>query len=213
MTTNNLYPDLPEFDPHPDLWARIEADLTSDERLNRAIGDLPQMEPKADLWDRIEANNQPATGRVVQHPAQETARRSPFTVVRPLWAGLAAAAVVVLIGTWLFLNPAAQADERIEYAVEPNATWPTNAPNLAETDADQRAADFIARQCAEQTFACQRPEVHELRNRLENLNDELTRLEEERQTFGDDPRLIRAQVQVENQQAEVTKELIMLLRS
>jgi len=210
---NNSYPDLPEFDPHPDLWARIDADMTSDERLTHAIGELPQMEPKAELWDRIEESMQPAGGRVVLHPAQESVRRSPFRVVRPLWAGLAAAAVVVLIGTWLFWNPAAQADERIEYAVEPNATWPTNVPNLTETDADQRAADFIARQCAEQTFACQQPEVHELRNRLENLNGELTRLDQERQTFGDDPRLIRAQVQVENQQAEVTKELITLLRS
>ncbi len=209
---NNSYPDLPEFDPHPDLWARIEADMTSDERLTHAIGELPQTEPKAELWDRIEESMQPAGGRVVLHPAQELVRQSPFRVVRPLWAGLAAAAVVVVIGTWLFW-PAARADERIEYAVEPNATWPTNVPNLPETDADQRAADFIARQCAEQTFACQQPEVHELRNRLENLNGELTRLDQERQTFGDDPRLIRAQVQVENQQAEVTKELITLLRS
>lgn len=213
MDMNRPYPDLPEFDPYPDLWARIEADLTSDERLTRAVGELPLLEPKADLWDRIEETMQPAGGRVVAHPARESAHRSPFAGVRPLWAGLAAAAVVVLIGTWLFWHPATQADERIEYAVETNATWPTNVPNLPETDADHRAADFIARQCAEQTFACQQPEVHELRNRLENLNGELTRIEEERQTFGDDPRLIRAQVQVENQQAEVTKELITLLRS
>ena len=207
------YSQLPEFDPHPDLWARIDADLTSDQRLTRAVGELPQTEPKADLWDRIEENGQPAGGRMVPHPAQETAPRSVFDVVRPLWAGLAAAAVVVLIGLWLFLNPAARADERIEYAVETNATWPADVPSLTETDADQRAAAFIARQCEEQTFACQQPEVHELRNRLENLNGELSRIEQERQTFGDDPRLIRAQVQVENQQAEVTKELITLLRS
>jgi hypothetical protein len=62
-------------------------------------------------------------------------------------------------------------------------------------------------------LACQRPEVHELRNQLTDLVIEQKRLDQERLTFGDDPALVRAQVKIENQRAEVTKELITLLRS
>lgn len=206
------YSQLPEYDPYPDLWNRIEADLTSDERLARAAGDLPLFEPKADLWERIDAELIPETGRALKHPATQETRQWPLTVVRGLWAGMAAAAVVVLVGVWLFWQPTAANNERLEYAVETGTEWSAPAP-IPETDADQRAEAFIARQCAEQTLACQRPEVHELRNQLNELTAEQQRIEYERQTFGDDPALVRAQVKVENQRAEVTKELITLLRS
>ncbi|GAB3640274.1 hypothetical protein [Spirosoma arcticum] len=191
---NDLLNQLPEHDPRPDLWARIEADLTSDERLARAVGDLPTFEPKAHLWDDI-----------------PTDRRNTFTVIRPLWAGLAAAAVVVLVGVWLFLRPGNDESVRVEYAVETGQSIPS--PDGVPSTADQRAEEFIRQQCAQQTLACQRPEVHELRNQLTDLTAEQERIEQERQTFGDDPRLVRAQVQIENQRADVTKELITLLRS
>lgn len=204
---NDLIDKLPEHDPHPDLWARIEAELASDEVLARAITELPQYEPKADLWDHTADFNLNAVDQ------KQTEVRATW-VVRPLWAGLAAAAVVVLIGTWLFWQSAAASHERIEYTVEMSDSWPAPSPSVESADeASQRAEAFIRRQCARQTLACQRPEVHELRNQLTELTTEQHRLEAERQTVGDDPALVRAQVRVENQRAEVTKELITLLRS
>ena len=199
---NDLRNQLPDCDPHPDLWARIEADLDSDEILARAITELPQYEPKAEFWDRTTDFS----------PSLLATNRTK--IVRPLWAGLAAAAIVVLVGVWLFWQPAGSATERIEYAVETSVDWPASTP-LSETGdaASRRAEEFIRRQCAEQTVACQRPEVHELRNQLTELVTQQQRLENERQQFGDDPALVRAQAKVENQRAEVTKELITLLRS
>lgn len=190
---NELFNQLPEHDPHPDLWARIEADLDSDAILMRAIADLPTFEPKGIPADR----------------------RHIFMVIRPLWAGLAAAAVVVLVGVWLFVRPGTAETVRVEYATETNYSMaaPTDVLDDSPSTADQRAEAFIRQQCAGQTLACQRPEVHELRNQLADLTAEQERIEQERQTFGDDPRLVRAQVQIENQRADVTKELITLLRS
>jgi hypothetical protein len=210
MTTNNAFPDLPEYDPHPDLWNRIDADLTAAERFDEVVGDLPQIDPKADLWDMIEAE---LDKQVLPHPAVQPSKRRIGQTIRPLWATVTAAAAVaaiVLIGFWTNRQP--YASERMEYAVE---TGVVNAasPVPADTDADRRAEAFIAQQCAAQTVACQQPEVHELRNQLAELTTEQQRLDQERQTFGDDPMLIRAQVKVENQRAEVTKELITLLRS
>ncbi|MBC3784733.1 hypothetical protein [Spirosoma utsteinense] len=202
----DFHKQLPEYDPHPDLWARIEADLDSDEILSRAITELPQYEPKAGLWDRT-ADFSPS---VID--TNRTEVRGP--IVRPLWAGLAAAAVVILIGVWLCWQPSTVGSERIEYAVETGGDWPAASSTTGNrTDAGKQAEEFIRRQCAEQTLACQRPEVHELRNQLTELVSEQQRLENERQTFGDDPALVRAQAKVENQRAEVTKELITLLRS
>ena len=205
---NDSPPQLPEYEPHPDLWARIEADLLADEQLGRVMQTLPDYEPKADLWDAI----------VRDLRADEPAKIRPLWLqpsTRSLWAGLAAAAVVVLVGSWLFFRAEATETVRMEYAVEQSET--TNSTDLQPTDrqlsADVRAEEFIAQQCAEQNIVCQRPEVHELRNQLTNLTAEQERLDREQQIFGDDPTLVRARVKLENQRADVTKELITLLRS
>lgn len=215
------YPQLPEYDPRPDLWARIEADLDSDEQLDRLVGELPQVEPKADLWATIEEKLDRADQAV-----KPSRPRQDRPAVRPLWTGirrlgqrrpvwLATAAVVVLVGIWLFRvsPPMANEQVRLEYAVETTTTPANDAAPLNASAADERAEEFIARQCAEEQLACQRPEVHELRNQLTELNAERARIEQELITFGNDPALVRAQVKIENQRADITKELITLLRS
>ncbi|QDK83383.1 hypothetical protein EXU85_34175 [Spirosoma sp. KCTC 42546] len=205
---NESMPQLPEYEPHPALWARIEADLLADEQLDRMVSDLPTHEPKAMLWEAIEQDLN----------IQESATiRSRWNLVhsQQFWTRTAAAAVIMLVGVWLFLRPEATEAVRIEYSIEQTNTQPDKASTgLAnESSADERAEQFIARQCAEQQQACQRPEVHELRNQLTDLIAEEKRIEREQAVFGDDPALIRAQVKIENQRAEITKELITLLRS
>lgn len=203
---NDSLPQLPDYDPHPDLWARIEADLGHNEKsatesLRDVVKELPIYEPKADLWVAIESELDPIRVR----PLCDKPR------IRWIWAGIAAAAVVVLIGNWLFPRPKAIETIRIEYAVEqagkPNVTSDYQSP------ADKRAEEFIIRQCADQQLVCQRPDVHELRNQLTELTTAQQRISRERQVFGDDPMLIRAQVKIRNQRAEVMKELITILRS
>ena len=204
---NDSLPQLPEFDPRPDLWARIEADLSADEQLSRVVQTMPEFAPKTDLWDTIEQELSPAAVKVRPLWQQPQARQ--------LWASLAVAAMLVLVGAWLFLRPESAEKVRIEYAVEQSNTnqKADSGAFSDESNADERAEEFINRQCAEDRFVCQRPEVHELRNQLTELSEEQQRIEQQQQVFGDDPALIRAQVKVENQRAEITKELITLLRS
>lgn len=222
---NDLLARLPEYEPRPDLWNRIEADLDTDERLAQVIKELPGFEPENGLWSRIdaaldhlEADASPVSEepRMLVHPATESARQVPFGhrigQVRWLGAGVAAACLV-LLGTWLFRYMTALPTERMEYAVEQAGPASTDVALSEQSTADQRAEEFIARQCEEAALACQKPEVRELRAQLGELNSEQQRLEAERQTFGDDPALVRAQVKLENQRADVTKELITLLRS
>lgn len=212
---NDLFSQLPEYDPHPDLWARIETDLDSDATLARVVGELPDHEPQANLWAAIDAQLTQPSVVAVTPVAQPVVVRPLWNqpISRPLWAGLAAAAMVVLVGVWLMIRPNPTEAVRMEYAVEQTTAAP-DTDAIGETSAaDERAEEFIARQCAEQQLACQLPEVHNLRNQLTDLTAEQKRIEQERLTFGDDPALVRAQVKIENQRAEVTKELITLLRS
>ncbi|MBD2754800.1 hypothetical protein [Spirosoma validum] len=209
---NHSLPQLPEYDPHPDLWVRIDADLarnadSSVESFGRLVHDLPTYEPKADIWATIEQELDKPTLRPIWSKPQ----------THWLWTGLTAAAAIVLVGIWLYLNPKTDEQIRVEYAVE-QATQPNPdpAPSIEPTGqspADKRAEEFINRQCDDYQALCQRPEVHELRNQLAELETEQQRIVHERQVFGDDPVFVRAQVKVENQRAEVLKELITLLRS
>ena len=219
---NDLLSRLPEYEPRPNLWNRIEADLETDERLAQVLGELPSFEPDTDLWTRIEdalpaTEQAPNEPRILPHPAAESTRirRIGHRLGQQRWLGIGmAAACLVLLGTWLVRYVTGLPTERIEYAVEQPADWaPTEPDMVTDSPADQRAEEFINRQCEEAALVCQRPEVRELRAQLGELSVEQKRLADERQRFGDDPSLVRAQVKLENQRADVTKELITLLRS
>ncbi|MBO0949485.1 hypothetical protein [Fibrella forsythiae] len=216
---NDLLSHLPEFEPRPDLWNRIEADLESDERLAQVIHALPAFEPEMDLWARIDDALEQTLDEtpVVAHPANDSVptRRLGQWLGQVRWQVGVAAACLALLGTWWLVRYVpSQPAERIEYAVEQQTEWAPAEPGpVTDSPADQRAEEFINRQCEEEALACQRPEVRELRAQLGELSMEQKRLADERQRFGDDPALVRAQVKIDNQRADVTKELITLLRS
>ncbi|QKZ11584.1 hypothetical protein [Spirosoma sp. KUDC1026] len=200
---NDLFSQLPENDPRPDLWNRIDKALNDQEDaqeapFQHALDNLPQYEPDAGMWTAIES----------QLAEPSALKRFPFTVHRSAWQWLSVAAVVLLVGSWLLIRLASTEQVHMEYATETARPVPALP---APVSSDEEA--FIARQCAQQLPVCQRPEVHELRNQLASLAIEEERIQQEQQTFGDDPALIRAQIKVANQRAEVTRELITLLRS
>ncbi len=197
--------NLPQHDPAPDLWNRIEADLDADALIDSRLPGLPVREPGADLWDRIDSD-------LSETKVIPIGRGNIRQLGATRWMAVAAAILVVMGGWWLWPDNQTQTGERVRvaYSVE-------IAPNLPaeplESAADSRAEDFITRQCAEEQLACQKPEIHELRNQLVELKQEQQRIGQEIALFGADPALVRAQVKVENQRAEVTKEIITLLRS
>lgn len=205
---NNSMPQLPEYEPDPNSWARIEAGLRVDDLVKQVITQLPEFEPEQTVWKTIE---------------QALDTDSP-TVVRPLWPILpvpqrwalsVAAAVLCVAGCWLLWPAKPIENVRIEYTVE-HKPQPTPAPILPERHtptASPYDEAFIARQCAKRHAVCQRPEVHELRKQLTALTLKKQDIEHERQLFGDDPALVQAQSKVEQQRAELTKELIILIGS
>ncbi|MFD1144809.1 hypothetical protein ACFQ4C_27010 [Larkinella insperata] len=190
---------LPEHEPRADLWERIEADLRADAAIDRALDDLPDFEPDADAWEQI-------VGQL----------ETENTTVRSLWARsfrwLAAAAVITLMfGIWWLGQSGSDEKITIAYATETVEAEPGSEPEPLTPAADQKAERFIQEQCAEQTVVCQKPEVKELKHQLDELNNRKAGLEEQLAVFGEDPVLVQAQIKIENERAEVTKELVRIL--
>lgn len=189
--------NLPEHEPRPDLWDRIDAELRTDAAIDRALDDLPVFEPKADAWEQIAEN-------------LET------TPARPLWkpviGWVAAASAVLVAGIWLIFQPVSNEKVTISYATETVETEWAGLPESGPSSADQNVETFLEEQCEQQTVVCQKPEVKELKKHLDELNTRKSTVEEKLAVFGNDPVLVQAQIKIENERAEVTKELVRILR-
>ncbi|MGM9507601.1 hypothetical protein ACS5NO_07735 [Larkinella sp. GY13] len=197
MNWTKALQQLPEHEPRPDLWDRIDADLRADATIDRALDDLPVFDPKADAWEQIAGQ--------LEKP-----------VVRALWKPLyrwtaAAAVVAVVMGIWLVLQPASDEKVTISYQTEVVETELTVASEPLQSAADQKVKRFIDEQCAQQTVVCQKPEVKELKQHLNELSSRKEAVEQELLVFGNDPALVQAQIKIENERAEVTKELVRIL--
>jgi len=189
---------LPDYEPRADLWTRIETDLTADGLIDGTLEKLPQFEPAADAWDHIAVR--------LETPVKPLGTRSFGWLVTVS----VAAAIALLVGTWLIFRQSSAEEVTIAYAVEPVQPLLT-PPAPADPAAEQRAEEFINQQCERQVIACQKPEVNELKHQLAELNHRKSAVEQELNVFGNDPALVQAQIKIENQRAEVTKELVRLL--
>ncbi|RCR67324.1 hypothetical protein [Larkinella punicea] len=197
MNWTKALQQLPEHEPRPDLWDRIDADLRADATIDRALDDLPVFDPKADVWEQIAGQ--------LEKP-----------VVRPLWKPVfrwtaAAAVAAVVMGIWLVLQPASDEKVTISYQTEVVETELTVASEPLQSATDQKVEMFINEQCAQQTVVCQKPEVKELKQHLNELSNRKEAVEQELLVFGNDPALVQAQIKIENERAEVTKELVRIL--
>jgi hypothetical protein len=196
MNWTKALQQLPEHEPRPDLWDRIDADLRADATIDRALDDLPVLEPKADAWEDI-------------------AERLEKPVVRPLWIRsfrwAAAAAIIALVGVWMVLRPVSNEKVTISYQTEVVETELTVTSEPLTSPTDQKVQTFIDEQCAQQTVICQKPEVKELKQHLTELSSRKMAVEQELLVFGNDPALVQAQIKIENERAEVTKELVRIL--
>ena len=71
---------------------------------------------------------------------------------------------------------------------------------------------FINQACEQQAVACKRPEVQNLRQQLADLDQRKQQISRQLTVFSDDANLVRAQIRIENERADVTKELVRILR-
>lgn len=188
--------NLPEHEPRPDLWDRIDADLRADATIDRALDDLPVFEPEASSWEQLAGRLEKPVVRPLQ--------------IRSFWMA-AASIAAVLVGIWVVLQPASDEKITIAYATETVETELVTTPEPGASAVDKKVETFINEQCAQQTVVCQKPEVKELKQQLNELSNRKEAVEQELLVFGNDPALVQAQIKIENERAEVTKELVRIL--
>jgi hypothetical protein len=190
---------LPEFEPKPNLWNQIEQALDFEDLLQEKIMQLPDYEPVIEMWANV-------------LEAISTEKEATKTINFPIFIRwVAAASVLLIMGfVWYFYRPSEEI--MITYSVEKQSILkPENNEHTSNIEANAEA--FIKQQCEEIEVACMKPEVKELRQELAQLNTNQKELEAQMEQFGNDPALVQAQIKIENQKAEITKELINILRS
>lgn len=195
--SNNLNEILPEFEPKANLWSQIEQTLDFDDLLEAKIKDLPEFEPSIE-WNRI--------------LEEISVEKKPKTVKFPKFISwnIAASVLLALGFVWLFNK---KSDEGvISYSVEKQVEIKSDLQANVSTS-ENEAEEFINQQCEEVEVVCMKPEVKELRAELAELNLNQRDLEMQIEQFGNDPALVQAQIKIENQKAQITKELINILRS
>lgn len=188
---------LPEFEPKANLWSKIEQTLDFDDLLEAKVKDLPEFEPSVE-WNRVlEGISVEKKPKMVKFPS----------FIR--W-GIAASILLALGFVWLFNK---KSDEGvISYSVEKQVEIKSDLQANVSTS-ESEAEEFINQQCEEVEVVCMKPEVKELRAELAELNLNQRELETQIEQFGNDPALVQAQIKIENQKAQITKELINILRS
>lgn len=188
---------LPEFEPKANLWSQIEQTLDFDDLLEVKIKDLPEFEPSVKWNGILDEISTDKNLKIVKFPS----------FIR--W-GIAASVLLALGFVWLFNK---KSDEGvISYSVEKQAEIKSDL-QASTTQAESEAEEFINQQCEEVEVVCMKPEVKELRAELAELNLNQRDLETQIEQFGNDPALVQAQIKIENQKAQITKELINILRS
>ena len=189
---------LPQHNPKADLWSLIDAELTADETLDKALTTLPQYEPHADMWEQI-----------------SSAKQIPNVFRRRMaWAAAASVLLCLLGGYWFYRQTNSAETVTVAYSVEiAPATVSEPAANLpADNTADEHLEAFINQACEQQAVTCKKPEVQNLRQQLTDLDARKTQIDKQLTVFGEDPDLVKAQIRIENERADVTKELVRILR-
>lgn len=190
-TLRNAINRLPSYEPGISVWNAIDRRLTSEETLDHAIAQLPSYAPPAAVWERITED--------LEKPAK--VRR-----LRPVWIGIAAAAVAVFaVGIYLWNSQVPEPMETIQVVYKqvekPNhilkADWDEeDAEMQAVVDAFAQKASFVKQVDDESLLS----EWKELNNAKAEIKTMLAK-------YGNDPDLVQTIAEIERQRSAVVKQM------
>lgn len=191
---------LPELEPDISLWNKLEQSLDFEDALQRSIPGLPELEPKADSWVFLE-----------EQLANETtpARQGRMVPLLHYWASVAACLAMCIIG-WLFIKTPPADKLTLSYSqemIEAEPAW----TSIGGDETLEEAITFIQASCEQELAVCRSPQFKELKSQLDELSTEMEKIQQEKARYGLDPEIMKAQIKLENMQADITKELIQLI--
>jgi hypothetical protein len=189
---------LPESDPEPWLWNKIEAFLDFDQKISETSQALQEFEPKENQWDHIEAQ-------------LDSGNRKIIPLYRLVTYSLATAASILIV--FFAINrffPTHKEHVTISYSTEIK-TLINNLPKTAKTELDSE--NFIKMCCSRNPDRCESPEISSLKYELENLNHQYSLLNSVAEQYGNDENILKAYSKIETARSRVIKELVSKLKS
>lgn len=180
------------------LWKTIEKSLNNpqelgEKNLKNAIGELPNRKPERDLWKGIESNITPSKTRKL------------FLEKHVL--KIAASLILLLSITFLIKNQI-QHKEVIEITTAIIEDNPFTSESLIENcSANQKEIDRI---CSNLPAACEDPVVQELKEQLNEVNQEYNELKSMISNTSS-PDLVKFLHRIENEKCQIENQLLELI--
>jgi len=189
---------LPEFDPEPWLWHKIEVFLDFDQKISQASQALPEFEPEENQWNKIDLKLGVGNRKII--PLKRLATYSLA----------AAASLLIIFITIKHFSPAGKEHITISYSTEIK-TLINNLPSAAKTELDSE--NFIKLCCSRNPDRCESPEISSLKYELENLNHQYSLLNSVAEQYGNDENILKAYTKIETARSRVIRELVSKLKS
>lgn len=190
--------NLPDSEPEPILWNKIEAFLQFEEQVSKVIGQLPVYEPVDGVWAEIDT-------RIVYKGSKKI---SVYKIARYCLA--AAASILLVFLGWQVLKPKQKEGITISYSIE-NKKLIDSLPNPGKAVKDSE--NYIKQSCSKLPDRCESPDISSLKNELENLNAQYKKLQDAAERYGTDENIMQATIKIETTKSKVMKEIISKLKS
>lgn len=191
MLKKNI-PELQEYEPNENLWESISSSLDFEAALEKNKPNLTSYSPDESLWSKIETGLE-----------QEQNHRT--RIIRYLRIPVSIAASVLLVVTFYFAFN--KSNVTLSHTEEVAIEWQIN-PEANETINAINPEKFIQETCQKHNFICETEEFREKSELLNELNQNLERINAEINSYGTSVPLEKSKIKVENLKAQVVKELI-----
>ncbi len=187
----NTLKNLSESNPDEKIWERIDSRLNFEEQLKIAIPKMPVFEPKENVWQNIETK--------LDNKKSVKLYPSVFRYLS-IAAGIALIFVLSLIITQ-------QNKETVTKTVEIADSNLDLNNNESDKISDQAVA-FINEQCKSSSYLCEVPDFQLKQQELNEVLDELKKINEEMAVLGGSSSLYMTKTKLENLKTQLIKDLV-----
>jgi len=188
-------PELPEYEPKENLWESISSNLDFEAALEKNKPNLASYSPDENLWNKIEVS--------INQKKHDTNHRARVIKLLRIPASIAASILLVVTFYFAFNKNNVTLSHTEEVALE----W-QGKPERIESNNLINPEKFIQETCQKHNFICETEEFREKSELLNELNQNLERINAEINTYGTSVPLEKSKIKVENLKAQVVKELI-----
>ena len=182
---------LPQHSPDPEVWERIEGQLTFNEQLTFGSQNLPIHEPDEKVWRSIE--------KQLDH--KKIRKIIPVTI---RYLSVAACIAAIIITTLTITRNHKEILTKSVEISDNNLQIPTDESDKL-TD---KAISFLDDQCKSSNYLCEMPEFREKHQKLIEVNSELKIMNKEMESLGSSPTMLQTKTKLENLKAQLIKELV-----